>query len=101
MPRYKQLTYDRVLEYAVGQEKIRQYLPDPDKKAKKVVVDRGFLFTIVNTVQPDHFPNEFIRLEREKAEADRKRQRDMVEVSPEILALLEQFGQSNFLRNHG
>ena len=65
------------------------------------MVDRGFLFTIVNTVQPDHFPNEFIRLEREKAEADRKRQHDMVEVSPEILTLLEQFGQSNFLRNHG
>ena len=57
-------------------------------------MDREFLFSIVNTCDMTYFPRELKRIEREKEEASQKLQQDVIEVKPELLALLEAFGES-------
>ena len=55
-------------------------------------LDREFLFAIVNTCDMTFFPRELKRIEREKVESAQKLQQDVIEIQPEILALLESFG---------
>ena len=56
VPRFKQLTFDRVMEYARTRPGILRYLPDPEDKRNEILIDRQFLFTIVNTIEPYYFP---------------------------------------------
>ena len=55
---------------------------------KKKLIDREFLFAIVNTCDMSYFPRELKRIEREKLVSAQKFQQEVLEVQPEILALL-------------
>ena len=55
VPRYKELTTEKVLQHCIGQTKILRYLPSFPLNGESPV-DREFLFTVVHTVEPDYFP---------------------------------------------
>jgi len=65
VPRYKTLSIKHVLEYAMSRRQISKYLPDQDDKSEPQV-DRDFVFTIVNTVDPNYFPSQLARIENER-----------------------------------
>ena len=56
VPRYKQLTLQKVLDFCMTKPSILKYLPDFPSNGE-AHVDREFLFTIVNTVDKDYFPS--------------------------------------------
>lgn len=56
-----------VLEHAKTRPNILKYLPDPDDKGL-IPIDRAFLFDLVNTREPDYFPEQLRRIEQEKHE---------------------------------
>ena len=70
---------------------VRSYIPKQSPKGE-VMVDRGFLFTIIHTIEPNYFTCEMQRLEQERLEASQKVKEDQIEVQPEILELLQQWG---------
>ena len=55
VPRYKELTVDKVMTHCVEKSEILSYLPDLPENGEPHV-DRDFLFTIVNTVDIGYFP---------------------------------------------
>ena len=56
VPRFKQLTLDKVLNVCIGDGDLMRYLPAlPDNGEPPC--DRDFLFTIVNTLKPEYFPS--------------------------------------------
>ena len=77
----------------MNRKQISKYLPDQDDKSEPQV-DRDFVFTIVNTVDPNYFPSQLARIENERQEAYEKVKEDVIEVRPEIMQLLESFGAS-------
>ena len=90
VPRYKQLTLEKVLAHAVSKPRMLRYLPNfPD--GGDPPCDRVFLFTIVNTLEPDYFPTQLREIEQEKREKAVSQTGDVIEVRPELLALLESF----------
>ena len=54
-------------------------------------IDREFLFTIVNTLDPAYFPASLKAIEEEKREKATCEAEDVIEVKPEILELLNAF----------
>ena len=56
VPRYKQLTYQRVIEYCNEKPNIMRYLPN-QRLDGEPTCDREFLFTILNTIEPEYFPS--------------------------------------------
>ena len=95
VPRYKTLSLKHVLQYAVSDRKISGYLPDLIVDSEPHV-DREFVFTIVNTCDPSYFPAQLARIEKEKLDSAQRLEEDVIEVRPEIMQLLEQFGASAF-----
>ena len=69
-----------------------KYVPEQLDDAEPQL-DREFLFTVVNTCDRDYFPSQMRRIEDEKREAAEKIKQDVIEVRPELLALIESFGQ--------
>ena len=62
-PRYKQLTLDKVIAFCLEKPRILRYLPNlPDNGEPPC--DREFLFAIVNTIEPDYFPNQLKDIEQ-------------------------------------
>ena len=59
-------------------------------------VDREFVFTIVIKCDPSYFPAQRARIEKEKLDSAQRLEEDVIEVRPEIMQLLEQFGASAF-----
>ena len=57
VPRYKQLTLEKVLQHCISNSRILQYLPNLPENGEPPC-DRDFLFTIVNTIEPDYFPTQ-------------------------------------------
>ena len=57
----------------------------------EVHVDRDFLFTIVNTMDPSFFPNQLRSIEEVKREKSANVEEDIIEVKPEIMELLDAF----------
>ena len=55
-------------------------------------VDKAFLYTIINTADPDYFVNQLSEIEKLRAAEALKKQEDTISVKPEILALLTSFG---------
>ena len=55
VPRYKSLSLKHVLEFAMSRRQISSFLPDQDGDTDHLV-DREFVFTIVNTCDPTYFP---------------------------------------------
>ena len=90
VPRYKQLTSEKVISHCLSNPRILRYLPNlPD--SGEPPCDREFLFTIVNTIDPEYFPKQLQEIEQTKREQALAREEDIIEVRPEILALLESF----------
>ena len=56
VPRVSRITVQTVCDYVVDKPKFMKYLPNPDEDEIKGI-DRNFLFTIVNTVDPDYLPS--------------------------------------------
>ena len=93
IPRYKSLQLKHVHQHAKQHSQMMHYIPDQNEELE-LQLDREFLFSIVNTCDMTYFPRELKRIEREKEEASQKLQQDVIEVKPELLALLEVFGES-------
>ena len=56
VPRYKPVALNTVLAHCLASAKIRSYLPDPLDTGEPMV-DRTFAFTILNTLEPNYFPD--------------------------------------------
>ena len=56
VPRVSRITVQTVCDYVVDKPKFMKYLPNPDEDEIKGI-DRNFLFTIVNTVDPNYLPS--------------------------------------------
>ena len=93
VPRFKTLSLKHVFEHAVKHFRMKHYLPDMQDNAEPQI-DREFLFTIVNTIDRAYFPRELKRIDQEKLEAMQKAEHDVIEIRPEMLELLESFGQA-------
>ena len=65
IPRFKQLAMRIVLTHAMNCSHMRKYLPDIDTQ-KELQLDRHFLFTVVNTLDPNYFPGQLVAIERER-----------------------------------
>lgn len=71
VPRYPELTIKAVTPYAMNHPKIKKYLPDLHTENPQI--DRHFLFTIINTIEPEFFPNKLRQIEsRKQAVLDKK-----------------------------
>ena len=73
---------------------ILQYLPDNNPDTDKFI-DREFLFNVVNTCDQEFFPEEITKLEDEQRRQSMLQQKQMIEVQPELMELLEAFGKSH------
>ena len=62
IPKCCEITVDRVLQQVKGIKDIMKYLPDIPLVGKHYV-ERDFLFSIVNTVDPDYFRSALAELE--------------------------------------
>lgn len=62
IPKCPEITVDRVLQQVKGQKDVMKYLPDIPL-AGKHYIERDFLFSIVNTVDPDYFRSALAELE--------------------------------------
>ena len=90
VPRYKQLTYSKVMEYCSERPSILRYLPQP-RLDDEPTCDRDFLFTIINTIDPEYFPSQLSAVEEEKKQKMQSKSDDVIEVKPEILELINAF----------
>jgi hypothetical protein len=55
-PRYKPITVAFVLKQALSNPEIAKYLPDEEEEIDGEYLDRDFLFTVVNRLEPSFFP---------------------------------------------
>ena len=90
VPRYKQLTFTKVLDYCSGKPTMMSYLPN-QRLDGEPTCDREFLFTILNTLDPDYFPAQLRAVEEEKKEKMESKSEDVIEVRPEIMDLINAF----------
>ena len=90
VPRYKQLTYQRVIEHCAGKPTVMSYLPN-QRLDGEPTCDRDFLFTILNTLEPEYFPEQLREVEEEKKQRLQSKSEDVIEVKPEILELINAF----------
>ena len=90
VPRYKQLTYTKVMEYCNERPSILRYLPN-QRLDGEPTCDREFLLTILNTLDPEYFPNQLRAVEEEKKQKMESQSEDVIEVKPEILELINAF----------
>ena len=49
------------------------------------------MFSILNTIEPDYFPGQLAHIEAQRRAAVESKGENIVEVRPEIMALLEEF----------
>ena len=90
VPRYKQLTYTKVMEHCNERPSILRYLPN-QRLDGEPTCDREFLLTILNTLDPEYFPNQLRAVEEEKKQKMESQSEDVIEVKPEILELINAF----------
>ena len=63
LPRYKELAVKIVLRDVKSNKTIMRYIPEVED-FENPDVDKLFLFTIVNTVDPDYFINQLDEIEK-------------------------------------
>ena len=66
IPKCPEITVDRVLQQVRGIKEIMKYLPDIPL-AGKYYIEREFLFSVVNTVDPDYFRLALAELEARRS----------------------------------
>ena len=67
VPRYKQLTLSKVLDHCISKPELLRYIPN-FPMGGEVHVDRDFLFTIVNILDPKFFSAQLRDIEEVKRE---------------------------------
>ena len=72
---------------------MRHYLPDEFDNGDPMV-DRTFAFTILNSLEPLYFPHHLKKIEEERIRQGKNAVNDVIKVKPELLSLLEAFGQT-------
>ena len=90
VPRYKQLTYSKVIDHCTSKPTIMAYLPN-QRLDGEPTCDRDFLFTILNTLEPDYFPAQLQEVEEEKKQRMQSKTEDVIEVKPEIMDLINAY----------
>ena len=90
VPRYKQLTYLKVLDHCTSKPTVMSYIPN-QRLDGEPTCDREFLFTILNTLDPDYFPAQLRAVEEEKKQRMESKSEDVIEVRPEIMDLINAF----------
>ena len=59
------------------------------------MLDRDFLFNVVNTCDRTYFPGQLKRIDNERLEAAQKVDEDVIEVNSEMYELLQAFGRES------
>ena len=80
------ITVKRVCEQVKNNTVYMTYLPDNLQKC-----GRDFLFTIVNTLDPIYFRHAQKEVERRRISKAKKEETAKVEVSPEMMAIMEKY----------
>ena len=80
------ITVKNVCEQVKNNSVYMQYLPD-----KPASAGRQFLFTIVNTIDPDYFRYATKEVERRRIAKAHKEKEEQVEICPEMDELLDEF----------
>ena len=78
------------MEYCNEKPSILRYLPH-QRLDGEPTCDRDFLFTILNTLDPEYFPSQLQAVEEEKRQKMESKSEDVIEVKPEILELINAF----------
>ena len=65
VPRYSEITVKQVINFIFDKPHILKYIPNLKKSSDKSM-DREFLFNIVNTVEPEYFPELVRQVEAER-----------------------------------
>ena len=93
VPRYKKLSLKCVIQHIHQRADIKVYIPD-GLDLEDPQIDRGFIFTVMNTCDPTYFPEQLKSIELEREAEGKLKAQDVIEVRQDILELLEQFGAS-------
>jgi hypothetical protein len=81
-----ELTVKNLINKAYADRKISSYLPE--LQGKKKVINRDFLFTIINTVNPDFFPKNIKDLIEMKNQENALKRQKFVNIKPEFLQMI-------------
>jgi hypothetical protein len=95
-PPLKELTVKQVLELALADEVIQQYLPDKEDIGDDYL-DRKFLFAVVNTIEPTFFER-CLREYQEKNQAKVVVENPQVDITEEMLEVLDNYIKSSWKR---
>ena len=66
------------------------YLPNANELSHERI-QRDYLFTIINTLDPEFFPGAIAELEERKCKKIKQNQEQVVEVDAELLKAIENF----------
>ena len=84
------ITLKRVVQQLKDNLVYMQYLPDKPESA-----GRPFVFTIVNTLDPDYFRFAQREVEKRRIAKAKKEEEEQVELAPEMQAVLEKYADQN------
>ena len=82
----KYITVKRVAEQVKNNQVYMQYLPDHPATA-----GRAFLFTIVNTLDPEYFRRATAEVERRRIAKTKEEKEEEVEICPEMEGVLNEY----------
>ena len=97
VPRLKPITVEAVLTLALENKEICKYLPDK-ADLEKNYIDRDFLFTLIHTLEPSFFRRTLKEYYDKHREEKMKRDKDMIAINPNMMAILNRFKQNAFSR---
>lgn len=95
VPRMKMVTVERVLEIALKDKTLSQYLPD-EADLVNGYIDREFLFSLVHTLEPSFFKRAIAEYKAATAANKVEKKEDQVEVSKEMMDILRAFKANSF-----
>jgi hypothetical protein len=82
VPRMPELSVKSLIDLAYADEQIRQYLPEITGKK---ILNRQYLFNVINTAQPDFFPNNVRELMHNKNQEIAMKKQKFINIRPEFL----------------
>ena len=93
VPRYYQLTLKKLTLYALKHPVMKDYIPfqhDPSDP----MLDRKFIITIINTIDPDFFPTRVALIMKERSDRYLRQEEDKIEVRNDLLDMLKTYGSA-------
>lgn len=94
VPRHELLSVERVLNIIKNNDSILKFLPDFDDETAKRM-PRDFLFAMVNKLDNDFFKRALSQLDKRIKEKAEEKEAATMEVRPELLNLIKNFGMPN------